>query len=83
MKRYTEKGPRRSRAMPVSSRRFVVTDYDGCRYITAGKAYEVTFYGRHGEEIVDDMADTIEIVTPLWPVGCPHINENKWRWATL
>lgn len=83
MKRYTKKGPRRSLAMPVSTKRFVVTDYDSCEYITAGKVYEVTYYGTRGEEIANDRANTIEIVTPLWPFGCSHIDGHKWRWATL
>lgn len=83
MKRYTKKGPRRSRAMPVSSRRFVVTQHSPRSYITAGKAYKVTFYGRRGEEIVSDTGSILEIVSPLWSCGCAHLDDRKWRWATL
>lgn len=83
MKRHTKKGPRRSAQMPVATKRFVVTDYDGCVYITAGKVYEVIYSGRDGETIVDNQGCEIEICTPRLLFGCSHLGERRWRWATL
>ncbi len=41
MKIKTKRGARRIRNQRVIDRRFVVTDYEGCPYITAGKLYRV------------------------------------------
>lgn len=41
MKIKTKRGARRIRNQRVIDRRFVVTDYDGCSYITAGKLYRL------------------------------------------
>lgn len=41
MKIKTKRGARRVRNQRVIDRRFVVTDYEGCSYITAGKLYRV------------------------------------------
>lgn len=41
MKIKTKRGPRRIRNQRVIDRLFVVTDYEGCSYITAGKLYRV------------------------------------------
>lgn len=37
----TKRGARRIRNQRVIDRRFVVTDYDRCSYITAGKLYRL------------------------------------------
>lgn len=42
MKIKTKRGARRIRNQRVIDRRFVVTDYTGCSYITAGKEHRVT-----------------------------------------
>lgn len=82
MKRYTKKGPRRSRAMPVSSKRFVVTDYDGCRYITAGKAYKRDQNSPWSFGITDDRGRAMCISNPGYK--CAHLDDTGvWRWAVL
>ena len=59
MKIKTKRGVRRIRNQRVIDRRFVVTDYDGCSYITAGKLYLVTDRSDPDSYITDDMGDTI------------------------
>ncbi|MGL4755895.1 MAG: hypothetical protein ACRCXB_26355 [Aeromonadaceae bacterium] len=85
MKRQTKKGPCRSRAMPVSSKRFVVTDYDGCSYIEAGHNYKVlgacgSFTNLIGIEVRTGVAT---VVSPECGRGCAHLDDRKWSWATL
>lgn len=85
MKRQTKKGPRRSRAMPVRSKRVVVTDYDGNSNITAGKVYKLEPNSTYGVAIRSDIG--------LWCYSysfdgdiqnqCSHLKGRKWRWATL
>lgn len=41
MKIKTKRGARRVRNQRVRDKRFVVTDYTGCSYITAGKLYRL------------------------------------------
>ena len=59
----TKRGARRTRNQRVIDHRFVVTDYDGCSYITAGKLYRV-FEGIHRGllSVVDDHSDEITCV---------------------
>jgi hypothetical protein len=53
-------------------RRFVKTDYDGCPYITAGKAYEVLVRHTAGVyEIEDDMGRNAVIDI----LSCGHLND--------
>lgn len=37
----TKRGPRRIRNQRVRDHRYVVTDYRGCSYVTAGKLYRL------------------------------------------
>lgn len=83
MKRQTKKGPRRSRAMPVSTKRFVITDYSDRSYLTVGKAYQAKRLSENVLTVVDSDGDEILIANPDAPFTCPHIGENRWRWATL
>ena len=56
----------------------VITDYNECDYITAGKVYE-----SHDENITDDSGDVIFIMGPDWEDACAHLdNIGTWRWAT-
>lgn len=58
----------------------VKTSYEGCEYITAGKVYEVTVYGKTGETIIDDDGDVIEIVLPRWGFACGQLDSiGKWE----
>lgn len=41
MKRKVKKGPGTYRNMPVKDLKHLFTTYKGCKYITAGKPYEV------------------------------------------
>lgn len=59
MKIKTKRGARRIRNQCVIDRRFVVTDYDSCSYITAGKEYRVTDRTDPDSYITDDAGDTI------------------------
>ena len=63
MKIKTKRGARRIRNQRVVDRRFVVTDYDRCSYITAGKLYRV-FDGTHKPvlSVIDDYDDEITCV---------------------
>lgn len=83
MKRQTKKGPRRSRAMPVSTKRFVVTDYRDTAYLTAGETYWAKRLTEGLLAIRDDDGDEIVIANPGAMFPCSHIGENRWRWATL
>lgn len=82
MKRQTKKGPRRSRAMPVSTKRFVITDYRETAYLTAGEVYRAKRLTEGLLTIRDDDGDEILIANPDAQFTCPHIGENRWRWAT-
>jgi len=59
MKIKTKRGARRIRNQRVIDRRFVVTDYDGCSYITAGKLYRVEDRSNPDSWITDDEGDVI------------------------
>lgn len=50
MKIKTKRGARRIRNQRVIDRRFVVTDYKGCSYITPGKLYRLY----DGHQIIDN-----------------------------
>lgn len=60
MKIKTKRGARRIRNQRVIDRRFVVTDYTGCSYVTAGKLYRV-FEGNYlpRNSITDDVGDEV------------------------
>jgi len=78
MKTKTKRGPRRTRNQRVVNKRFVVTDYDGCSYVKAGKHYKV----------VDVLAGLNKLnleyglESYCMPVGkpCQHIGGNSWRY---
>ena len=57
MKIKTKRGARRTRNQRVIDRRFVVTDYEGCSYITAGKEYRVADRSDPDSYITDDVGD--------------------------
>lgn len=90
MKRQTKKGQRRSRAMPVSSKRFVVA-LRSCAYVTEGKTYRLNYSQRWGGPAI--VADTgEELISNAFMSGvggivakCYHLGglPNSWRWATL
>lgn len=69
MKIKTKRGARRIRNQRVIDRRFVVTDYTGCSYITAGKLYRLY----DGWQTIDDVNEQISVRH----VGNPasHFNE--------
>ena len=72
----TKRGARRIRNQRVIDRRFVVTDYEGCSYVTAGKEYRVTYFGKCHFDIKDDDGDWISIVALS---ECPHLDGvGKW-----
>jgi len=79
MKIKTKRGARRIRNQRVVTRRFVVTDYTGCPYITAGKRYE------HDEgDIIDDEGIHIYIIRPDSVVAhCEHLRGGTWRYAVI
>ena len=52
MKIKTKRGARRIRNQRVIDRRFVVTDYEDCSYITAGKLYRVINMGGHPAKFI-------------------------------
>lgn len=72
MKIKTKRGARRIRNQRVITRRFVTTDYTGCRYITAGKRYEVI--GNDGGLLRLEDVTGIDIITTF--TSCPHLNYN-------
>lgn len=82
MKIKTKRGARRIRNQRVVTRRFVVTDYTGCPYITAGKRYEV-LRNYHRDHSVELMCDTnVKIYTNLQ--GSSHLGcEGRWRYAVI
>lgn len=90
MKRYTKKGPRRSRAMPVSSKRFVVALRD-CEYVTNGKSYRLEYSSRWGclAVIADNGEELVSNAFMSGPDGivaeCFHLGgmKDSWRWVTL
>lgn len=61
------------------SREYVMTDYTGCGYITAGKVYELTFDEDDDELVVDDEGDKILIMSPFYQETCFHL-EGAGRW---
>ena len=83
MKIKTKRGARRIRNQRVVTRRFVVTDYTGCPYITAGKRYELlrNYHNDHNPiiRIRDDEGVRIH---PL--LNCSHhLDGHDWQWATI
>lgn len=81
MKIKTKRGARRIRNQRVVTRRFVVTDYTGCPYITAGKRYEVLRnYDNHSVDVMSDV--NIKIYTNLH--GSSHLGcDGTWRYAVI
>ena len=81
MKIKTKRGARRIRNQRVICKRFVVTDYTGCSYITAGKRYPLTLHGNTCEMVTSDTGIDMEIIGPGWHnTMCPHLNDvGKWR----
>lgn len=80
MKIKTKRGARRIRNQRVVTRRFVVTDYTGCPYITAGKRYE------HDKgNIIDDKGRYLYIIRPDSNIShCQHLNGvGTWRYAVI
>ena len=71
MRIKTKRGARRIRNQRVIDRRFVVTDYGGCSYITTGKLYRVTYLGKQHFDIKDDDCDWISIAALS---ECPHLD---------
>lgn len=57
----------------------VKTDYDGCKYITAGREYEVVQVIEEGFlAILDDFGFRTEIIADNNP-RCHHLNsEGEW-----
>ena len=82
MKIKTKRGARRIRNQRVVTRRFVVTDYTGCPYITAGKRYPVI--GERGDiltlkDIVNGGSDIMESKRYRY-----HLNGvGTWRYAVI
>lgn len=84
MKIKTKRGARRIRNQRVVTRRFVVTDYTGCPYITAGKRYEVLDRACDNVGlIVHDWGRQTYIITPKSPHTCAHLDGRDWQWATI
>lgn len=85
MKIKTKRGARRIRNQRVVTRRFVVTDYTGCPYITAGKRYEVTAHS--GTNLMDITCDhnwQLVILGPSSESKCRHLrNVGTWRYAVI
>lgn len=76
MKIKTKRGARRIRNQRVINRRFVVTDYEGCSYITAGKLYYIVNTESITAKIVHDKFRTITIViNGARGVLCAHLDE--------
>lgn len=86
MKIKTKRGARRIRNQRVVTRRFVVTDYTGCPYITAGKRYELRDPKQVERNdstmfrITDDEGDT-EYVRMY--NDTLRIEGYFWQWATI
>lgn len=73
MKIKTKRGARRIRNQRVIDRRFVVTDYDRCSYITAGKLYRVI-----NSRIINNNEIGIFILVHK-PIKCAHL-DNIGTW---
>jgi hypothetical protein len=83
MKIKTKRGARRIRNQRVVCKRFVVTDYTGCSYITVGKWYEVIGYTKIGNPMIisDDSPVNVHIITGQ---PCSHLNRvGTWRYVTI
>lgn len=79
MKIKTKRGARRIRNQRVIDRRFVVTDYDGCSYITAGKLYRLRYHpsSQYLRTITTDI--NIDITISLLLKTSAHLNhEGTW-----
>lgn len=80
MKIKTKRGARRIRNQRVVTRRFVVTDYTGCPYITAGKRYECNdgyISGDTGYELYIIRPDSVAL-------HCKHLHDvGTWRYAVI
>jgi hypothetical protein len=61
------------------AKQYVMTDYTGCRYVTAGKVYELAFDENNDELVVDDEGDKIIIASPVYHASCFHL-EGIGRW---
>lgn len=85
MKIKTKRGARRIRNQRVVTRRFVVTDYTGCPYITAGKLYEVLLrFGDTLLEIETNYSFTSVIKSPDNSEKCAHLGDvGTWRYAVI
>jgi hypothetical protein len=57
------------------SKQYVMTDYTDCRYITAGKVYEMTTGEGTDELIIDDEDSEINILGPDYPDTCSHLDD--------
>ncbi len=80
MKIKTKRGARRIRNQRVVTCRFVVTDYTGCPYITAGKRYEYTGDDDSGNVLNDDGFVTFVLLGKL----CSHLRyADTWRYAVI
>lgn len=57
------------------AKQYVMTDYTGCDYITAGKVYEMTL-GEDTDELIepDDVCAEINIMGPDYRVPCTHLH---------
>lgn len=81
MKIKTKRGARRIRNQRVVTRRFVVTDYTGCPYITAGKRYEYTGDDDSGTVINNDKFVAFIL---LGSKLCSHLGyTDTWRYAVI
>ena len=74
MKIKTKRGARRIRNQRVIDRRFVVTDYDRCSCITAGKPYRLF----DGWQTIDDEGDRIT-VRHVGETASHFNNVGTWR----
>lgn len=85
MKIKTKRGARRIRNQRVVTRRFVVTDYTGCPYITAGKRYPVGIEsGLVTLTTLSDDNDFLMIMRPDAHHKCPHLNDvARWQWVVI
>ena len=74
MKIKTKRGARRIRNQRVIDRRFVVTDYDRCSYITAGKLYRVI---NTKGQILPKVKDDDDELISVYDVGetAAHLDE--------
>lgn len=77
MKIKTKRGARRIRNQRVIDRRFVVTDYEGCSYITAGKLYRVFNLKGHSAKFIKSELGFIAEINLNGTSG--HLNhEGTW-----